>query len=87
MPDLLGYKLTKLSAVSVSLPRVRIEGRFVDSDTQATTLADFTGTTNGLVFPAVITTLTAVQQDALTELIATYLLRAKAGLTDPATGR
>ena len=81
MADLLDFQITPLAAVSVSVPRAQIAGRFVDSDTQQTTIADFTGA-NALIFPAVITTLTAAQRLALARMIAVWLLRVKAGLDD-----
>ena len=79
MPDLLGFKITVLGAASVSVPRHQIEAKIVDSVTQKTVLADFTGA-NALVFPAVLATLTASDRAEFAQMIATWLIMRKAGL-------
>lgn len=79
MPDFLNFKITALGAANVNVPRAQIEATIVDSQNQATVLADFTGA-NALIFPAVIGTLTAAQRLELAQLLAGWLLRTKAGL-------
>ena len=79
MPDLLAFKITVLSSANVNVPRAQIEAKIVDSQTQQTVIADFTGA-NALIFQAVITTLTAAQRLELANMIANWLLLTKAGL-------
>lgn len=79
MTDLLDFKITPLATASVNVPRAQIEARVVDSRTQQTVIADFTGA-NALVFPAVIATLTAAERLELANLIAEWLVRTKAGV-------
>ena len=85
MPDLLDFDITPLGAVSVSVPRASIEARVVDSSDQSIVLADFTGA-NAIVFPQVILTLTPAQRLQMARLLAMWLIRLKAGLSDPDTG-
>lgn len=54
-------------------------------DDQGGLVADFTGG-NVLDFPSVAATLTAQQQVWLEQLVARWLVRAKAGLLNPLTG-
>jgi len=78
MADILQFQITALASASVNVPRAQIEGKVVDSANQSTVIADFTGA-NALIFPAVITTLTAAQRLELAQLIAGWLIRTKAG--------
>jgi imidazoleglycerol phosphate synthase glutamine amidotransferase subunit HisH len=77
MPDLQQFTITALASASVNVPRAQIEALVVDSQTQAT-IADFTGA-NALIFPGVITTLSAADRLELAQLIARWLLLKKAG--------
>jgi len=79
MADILQFQITALASASVNVPRAQIEGKVVDSANQSTVIADFTGA-NALIFPAVITTLTAAQRLELAQLIAGWLIRTKAGV-------
>jgi len=79
MADILQFQITALASASVNVPRAQIEGTVVDSANQSTVIADFTGA-NALIFPAVITTLTAAQRLELAQLIAGWLIRTKAGV-------
>ena len=48
----------------------------MDSQTQKTVIADFTGA-NTVTFPAVLTTLTAAERDQMVDLIVMWLLQKK----------
>ena len=82
MADLLDFSITPLASASVNVPRAQIEARIVDSSDQSIVIADFTGA-NAIMFPAVLTTLTGPERLILARLVATWLIRNKAGLTDP----
>lgn len=73
MADLVNFTITKLANANVSVPRWTLSGRLVDSKTQQTVLADFTGA-NTVAFPGVLASLTAAQQDELIGLIVNWLL-------------
>ena len=73
MPDLKDFTITRIANASVIVPRWQLSGQLVDSQTQETVLADFTGA-NVVNFPGVLTTLTAAQQDELIALIVNWLL-------------
>lgn len=79
MPDLLDFKLTRLSAVSVTVPRWQVEGRIVDSATQQDTLADFTGA-NAVVFPTVLGQLTQAKRDEWVQKVVTDLIYERFGI-------
>jgi hypothetical protein len=78
MADLQAFKITPLASASVNVPRAQIEARVVDSQSGAL-IADLTGA-NALVFPAVLTTLSAADRLELAQLIAHWLVRRVAGL-------
>jgi type IV secretory pathway TrbD component len=85
MADLIDFSITPLASANVNVPRATIEARVVDSSDQNIVIADLTGA-NALIFPAVITTLTPEQRRQLIQLVAHWLVRVKAGITDPVTG-
>ena len=76
MPDLVEFSVTRISNASVSLPRWTIAGKLVDSKTQQTVIADFTGV-NAVTFPTVLTTLTAAERDEMVQMIVMWLLQKK----------
>ncbi len=79
MADMLQFKITPLGAVSASIPRAQIEALVVDSANQSSVIADFTGV-NALIFPGVITTLSAADRLELAQMIAGWLVNKKAGV-------
>lgn len=79
MADYMNYQVTRLSNATLSVPRYQISVQVVDSATQQTVLADFTGA-NALIFPAVLATLTQQQRDDFADMITGFLIRTKAGL-------
>lgn len=78
MPDFQNYSVTRRSAVNVNVPRYEIQVRVTDSNTGAT-IADFTGA-NALMWPGVLSTLTAEQRDVLIDQIASMIINMKAGI-------
>ena len=83
MANLQGYSVTRNGSVNINnFPRYTITGR-IEEVNPATglmeNLVDFTGG-NALVWPAVLTTLTAEQRDTLLNNMATSIIRMKAGL-------
>lgn len=73
MADLLDFSITRLANASVSIPRWRVEGRIVDSQTQRDVVRDFTGA-NAVTFPNVLGNLTAAQQDEWVQQVVTDLI-------------
>jgi hypothetical protein len=79
VPDVLDFSVTRLSAVTVSLPRWRVEGRIVDTSDQTRVLKDFTGA-NAVTFPSVLGNLTQAQQDEWVERIVHELILRRFGI-------
>lgn len=75
MPDIQNYSVVVGANQSVTIPRLTISGKIVDSSSGAV-LHDFTGA-NAAVFPAILATLTAQQQLDVVELIVLYILKVK----------
>lgn len=75
MPDLQQFSITPLSSVNVSLPRAQVSCLVTHSQTGAP-LADFTGA-NAVVFPQILSTLTAAERLELVQMIAGWLLQKK----------
>jgi hypothetical protein len=75
MADLQDYRVSVLSAVTVNVPRLRIEARITDSQTGAT-LRDYTGA-NAITFPADLQTLLTTPEDrrVFGEYIAAFLIQ------------
>lgn len=80
MADLMNFSITPLGPGAVQTIRATIEGKVLDSETQAV-LFDFTGA-NAIAFPAALRDLTQSQQDSITAMVAQKVLLAKAGLWD-----
>jgi hypothetical protein len=64
MPDLVQFSITRLANATLSVPRWQVAGQLVDSKTQQTVLADFTGA-NAVIFPTILGQLTQARQDEL----------------------
>ena len=79
MADLQNFSITPRSATNVNVPRAEIVATVVDSMTGAV-LADFTGA-NSIMFPGVVSTLSADDRRELAEMIGTWLVMKKAGLS------
>jgi hypothetical protein len=80
MADLMQFSVTRNGTVSLpNAPTWRISGKIVDSATQQTVLADFTGA-NVVNFPQVLGQLTNAQQDRLVEMIVRQILEFKFGI-------
>lgn len=80
MPDLQNFSRTFLGASNVNVPRVQISAQITDSTTGAV-LADFTGA-NVIIFPAVLSTLSAAQRQKIADMIATTLVLMRGGFDD-----
>lgn len=80
MANLFNFSITPLANSNPGpIPRFSVAAEVRADD--GTVLADFTGA-NALVFPAVLTQLTALQRRRLVHLIAHYLVQARAGMTE-----
>lgn len=79
MPDLHNFSITPLGNANVNVPRAQIECQVVESVVNGAVLADFTGA-NAIIFPGVISTLTAADRQELAQMIANWLVLKKAGL-------
>ena len=79
MPDLMDFSVTRAGSKSLTVPTWTIQGRLVDSQTQRTLHADFTGA-NSVSFPQIMGTLTNAQQDSLVEMLVRKLLEFKFGV-------
>jgi len=80
MPDLLNFSITRLANASINIPRWSVEGKIVDSKNQAQVLQDFTGA-NAVIFPNVLSNLTAAQQDVWVEKVVTELILKRFGIS------
>ena len=81
MPDLINFAVSHLGAASVMIPRIQFSGQVVDSQTQQTVLADFSGA-NVIVFPRDVPAILPTQADRqeLADLIGMFLIRKKTGV-------
>jgi hypothetical protein len=79
MPDIQNLTVTQLANATISMPRWSIAGQVVRSQAPHDMLADFTGA-NAIVFPTILSTLTAAQRLQLLDLILRFLIEAKTGL-------
>lgn len=80
MPDIQNKVITVLGNANVNVPRATISARVVESNPPYAVLNDFTGG-NALNWPGVISTLTAAQRQELIDMLSTWLIMTKAGLT------
>jgi len=80
MPDFQNFSITDLPDITATVPRFQINVQVKDSQTQQT-LFDFTGA-NALVFPGVLSTLTAQQRKSLLRGLVRRIIQMKAGLDD-----
>jgi hypothetical protein len=79
MPDLVQFGITRLANASLSVPRWQVSGQIVDSKTQQTVLADFTGG-NAVIFPTILGQLSNARQDELVAGWITGLLHDRFGV-------
>lgn len=79
MPDLINFSITRLANASLSVPRWQVSGQIVDSQTQQTILADFTGA-NQVIFPTILGQLSNARQDELVAGWITGLLHDRFGV-------
>jgi len=79
MPDLIEFSVVRSGTASLTVPVWTIAGKIVDSKTQQTVIADFTGA-NTVKFPQVLGQLTNAQQDRLVEMIVRQILEFKFGV-------
>lgn len=79
MADLVQFSITRISNANMNVPRWSIAGKIVDSQAQASVVADFSGV-NAVTFPTVLGQLTQAQQDRLVELIVRQILEFKFGV-------
>ena len=80
MPDLIQYSVTRLANANLNVPRWRVEGKIVDSQTQQTVLNDFTGA-NAVTFPNVLGNLTSAQQNRWVEDVVQDLIYRRFGIS------
>lgn len=78
MADIQNFLITPLTNANINVPRARIEATVNDSNT-GTILADFTGV-NALIWPGVVSTLSAEERRELVDIIAIWLIHKKAGV-------
>ncbi len=79
MPDLIQFSITRLANASLSVPRWQVAGKIVDSQTQQTVLADFTGA-SAVIFPTILGQLAAARQDEIVAGWITGLLYERFGV-------
>jgi hypothetical protein len=79
MADLVSFDITRLANASLSVPRWQVTGKIVDSKTQQTVLADFTGA-NQVIFPTILGQLSNARQDELVAGWITGLLHDRFGV-------
>ena len=79
MADVVQFTITRAGTKNVSVPTWTISGRLVDSRTQQSTVADFSGA-NTLSFPQVLSQLTSAQQDAVVASMINLILQLKFGI-------
>lgn len=73
MPDLKNFTITGRANATLNVPRATLSGLVVSSDASQTVLRDFTGA-NAVLFPEVLSNLTAAERLELVEFIAMWLL-------------
>lgn len=78
MPDFQSFSITRLANQNMSVPRWSVSVQVTDSQTGAV-IRDLTGA-NAIVFPTVLGSLTAAQQDRVVEQMVHLLIRLRAGL-------
>ena len=76
MADLMDFVMTPLGPAAMTVPRVQITGRVVDSADQSIVLGDFTGA-NAILFPNVLAALNQEQRLTLMRMIVGYLIDLK----------
>lgn len=81
MPDKLDYTITVGSNVTITVPRITVSARVVNSKMQQTTIADFTGGNTFEVWQA-LRDLTAAQKRAVMRQLIDRLIDIRAGLDD-----
>lgn len=79
MADLLDYSVTRIANATISVPRWRVEGRIVDSQTQQQVIADFTGA-NSVIFPTVLGNLSSAGQDRWVQQVVQDLIFKRFGI-------
>lgn len=75
----MNYSLTKMSAVSVVVPRYSIACTVVDATDQSKVLADYTGA-NALLFPNALAGMSQSDRDEFIDLVASWIIHKHAGL-------
>jgi hypothetical protein len=78
MADLIEFTVTRGASIQVTIPQYTISGKVVDSETQETVLADFSGA-NAIQFPQILGQATQAQLEALLNLIVRAIITAKTG--------
>jgi hypothetical protein len=79
MPDLRNFTVTRGAGIQVTIPQYTISGQVVDSETQKTVLADFSGA-NVILFPQILASASQAQLEALLAMIVRAIITAKTGL-------
>lgn len=74
MADLLGFSVTPIGDVTITIPGTRIEAKVVQSTDQAVVLADLTGP-NAIEYPAALTTLSEADRAEFDAMAQDWLLR------------
>ena len=78
MADLQQFSITRLANATLNVPRWSVAGLITDSKSGAV-LADFTGG-NAVIFPTILGTLSAAQQDAFVAEVINDLLHKRFGV-------
>jgi len=71
------FSITPLASASVNVPRAQVEGRLLDDATGAV-IADFTGA-NAVIFPNVLSNLTAAERLEVLNLVINYIILKRFG--------
>jgi len=79
MADINGLTVTALGAAAVTMPRFQIECVLTNPRTGAI-VADFTGA-NAVLFPAVLGNLTAAQRREFLDMVLSWMLHTRGGVS------
>lgn len=79
MPDILDQSFEVLGTATITIPRVALSVRVVDSHDQRISVADLTGA-NRIIFPDALASLSQEQVIGLLQRAAVFLMRDRAGL-------
>ena len=77
MANIMNLSVTPRAAAQVNVPRFEIEFQVVDND--GTVLQDFTGQ-NSLMFPAILTSLSAVERRRVVQAMLHMIIQMQANL-------